>query len=212
LLGYGVIAGPLYVVSVVIQGLTRRGFDLSRDDASLLSNGSLGWIQILTFIVSGLMVIAFAIGVARALMRGRGSAWGPRLIGLFGLGLIAAGVFIADPMSGFPPGAPLGRPQAISIHGLLHIASAGIGFLALVAACFVIASRFASQSRRGWALYSRVTGVIFLAGFIGVASGSGSQAVVLGFWIAVLVAWAWVAALGIFLYREVGSDAAAGRA
>lgn len=30
LLGYGVVAGPFYVVVGLIQGLTRRGFDLLR--------------------------------------------------------------------------------------------------------------------------------------------------------------------------------------
>jgi Protein of unknown function (DUF998) len=203
LLGYGVIAGPIYVVSVLAQGLTRRGFDLLRDDASLLSNGSLGWIQILTFVACGAIVVAFAVGVARALATGRASTWGPRLIGLYGLGLIGAGLFVADPMNGFPPGTAAGRPEVVSVHGMLHIVAAGVGFLGLVAACLVIAARFARIGRRRWALYSRVTGILFLAGFLGIASGSGSPAVVLGFWVAILLAWSWLAALGMFLYREV---------
>jgi len=45
LLGYGVLAGPFYVIVVLAQALTRPGFDLARHDASLLSNGPLGWIQ-----------------------------------------------------------------------------------------------------------------------------------------------------------------------
>jgi hypothetical protein len=203
LLGYGVIAGPIYVVSVLAQGLTRSGFDLLRDDASLLSNGSLGWIQILTFVACGVMVVAFAVGVARALATGRASTWGPRLIGLYGLGLIGAGLFVADPMNGFPPGTAAGRPEVISVHGMLHIVAAGVGFVGLVAACLVIAARFARTGRRRWALYSRATGILFLAGFLGIASGSGSPAVVLGFWVAILFAWSWLAALGMFLYREV---------
>jgi hypothetical protein len=46
LLGYGIIAGPLYAVVALAQALTRDGFDLSRHAWSLLVNGELGWIQI----------------------------------------------------------------------------------------------------------------------------------------------------------------------
>ena len=38
---------------------------------------------------------------------GRGATWGPLLLGVYGLGLIAAGVFATDPALGYPPGAPL---------------------------------------------------------------------------------------------------------
>src|SRR5579864_2811556 len=115
LLGYGVLAGPLYVAVAIGQSLTRPGFDLTRDDASLLSNGSLGWIQIANFAVTGLMVIACAVGIHRALDGGRGT-WGARALAVYGVGLILAGVFVADPMNGFPAGAPVGRPESISGH------------------------------------------------------------------------------------------------
>ncbi len=204
LLGYGAVAGPFYVVVVLGQALVRPGFDLLHDDASLLSNGSYGWIQIANFLLTGGMVIAFAAGVRRALRGGTGQTWGPLLLALYGLGLIGAAVFVADPMGGFPPGTPAGRPESISMHGILHIASAGIGFLGFTAACLVVGQRFARERRTVWALASRITGLVFLAGFAGVASGSGSSAVVAGFWIALLVAWGWMGVLAISLYRRVG--------
>ena len=37
----------------------------------------------------------------------------------------------------------------------------------------------------------------------GVASGSSSSAVVIGFWAALIVAWAWIANLAVRLYRQV---------
>jgi hypothetical protein len=37
LLGYGVIAGPIYVVVVALQAATRQGFDPARHEASLLA-------------------------------------------------------------------------------------------------------------------------------------------------------------------------------
>ena len=205
LLGYGVIAGPLYVVAVLAQALLRPGFDLAHDDASLLSNGDFGWVQVANFVVTGMMVIACAAGVRRALSGGRGATWAPILLAVYGAGLIGAGIFAADPMNGFPAGAPVGRPDAISTHGILHIAFAGIGFLALVAACTVIARRYFAEGRRGRAVFSIVTGVCFLAAFAGVASGSGSVIVIAAFWGALILAWAWLATLSIDLYRAAGA-------
>ena len=207
LLGYGVLAGPFYVLVVLGQALLRPGFSLVHDDASLLSNGSFGWVQILNFVLTGSMVVAFAAGVARALRQGQGATWGPRLLGVFGLGLIAAGFFVADPMDGFPAGAPHGRPAVASVHGMLHIAAAGVAFAGLIAACFVIAARFSSTGQRRWAASSRMTGALFLAGFLGLASGSGSPLVVTGFWAALLIAWGWIASLAVNLYRQAAAPA-----
>ena len=209
LLGYGVVAGPFYVLVVLAQALLRPGFDLARDDASLLANGAFGWVQVANFLLTGLMVVACAEGLRRALASGRASTWGPRLLALFGLGMMAAGIFVADPMNGFPAGAPAGRPDAITVHGMLHIAAAGVGFLCLVAACFVVARRFASQSRNAFAWFSRVTGVAFLGAFAGVASGSDSAAVVIAFWVALLVAWTWIALVSVDAYRRAGAAAGA---
>jgi Protein of unknown function (DUF998) len=208
LLGYGVLAGPFYVILALAQGLLRPGFNLAHDDVSLLSNGSLGWIQIANFVVTGAMVIACAIGISRALAGGRSALWAPLLIGLYGLGLVAAGIFVADPMYGFPPGTAAGKPAVITVHGMLHIAAAGIGFLGLVSACFVLARRFAREGRRSWMWFSLATGIAFLAAFAGVASGSDSVAVIVAFWAALIVAWAWMAALSVRLYRQVSRQTA----
>src|SRR5215469_16281304 len=62
LLGYGVLAGVVFETSVLAQGLTRRGFSIFHDDASLLANGPLGWIQVATFLVAGAMTVAAAVG------------------------------------------------------------------------------------------------------------------------------------------------------
>jgi hypothetical protein len=205
LLGYGVIAGPFYVVVVLVQALIRPGFDLARHDASLLSNGSLGWIQITNFVLTGLMVVACAVGLRRALAGGRAATAGTVLLALFGLGMIGAGIFVADPMNGFPAGAPAGRPASISVHGILHLVCAGIGFLGFAASCFVIAQRFAGERRSAWAWYSRATGLLFLAGFAGLASGSGSPAVVVAFWAVLILAWVWLATISIHFYRRAGA-------
>jgi hypothetical protein len=201
LLGWGVVAGPLYLAVGVAQALTRDGFDITRHPMSLLSNGALGWIQIANFVVSGLALLAFAVGLRRRLHPGRGGAWGPRLIGAYGAGLVAAGIFVADPMNGFPAGTPTG-PVTVSWHGMLHYVAGAVGFTGLIAACFVLARRFAADGQPGWAAYSVATGVVFLAGYAGVASGSQQPAVFLAFTVAVGIAWAWITAVAAHLLRQ----------
>lgn len=202
----GVVAGPLYVIVGIIEMLIRPGFDITRHDLSLMSNGSLGWIHISLFILTGSLTIAGAVGMRRVLHGGQGGTWGPLLLGLYGLGLIGAGFFIADPAHGFPPGTPADA-HAVSWHGLLHLICGAIGFIGLIAACFVFARRFFAQKQGGWAVYSIATGVIFFAAFVGIAVGSNSVGiimaiVILAFSIAVVIGWAWVSAMAVKLLAE----------
>ena len=199
LLGYGVLAGPFYMTVSLAQALTRDGFDLSRHAWSLLANGGLGWIQITNFLLTGLMVIAAAVGLHRALP---GTPWAARLVGAYGAGLIAAGLLRADPAMGFPAGTPEG-PGTVSWHGLGHLAAGGVGFLCVIAACFVVARRFGRDGRKGWAFASRAAGTAFLAGFAGIASGNAAPALTLGFVAAVIIIWTWLAAVSATLYRAL---------
>jgi hypothetical membrane protein len=201
LLGWGAVAGPFYLVVSLAQALSRDGFDLSRHPWSLLENGSLGWIQSANFVLTGVMVAAFAVGLARA-DRGRPAGrWAPRLLGLYGAGLAAAGVFTADPMAGFPAGTPAGPAQTVTWHGALHLTAGAIGFLGMVAGCLVLGRRFGKAGRRGWALASRLTGIAFLAAFAGV--GTGSSAATLPFVAGVVLSFGWLAALAVDTYRNV---------
>jgi hypothetical protein len=189
LLALGFLAGPVYLLTGMAQALTRPGFDIRRHALSHLSNGNLGWIQIANFLVSGVLVIAGAIGVRRALRSEWGGTWGPILLAGYGAGMLGAGIFVADPAAGFPPGAAA-APAGLSRDGLLHFVFGGIGFYSLMAACFVFARRFARLARPRWAVYSAFTGVVFFLAFVAVASGSTAPAVMLTFYAA--VAWVWV--------------------
>ncbi len=207
LLACGAIAGPLYIIVGLIQIFIRPGFDVTRHDLSLTSNGDLGWIQIANFLVTGLLTIAGAVGMRRAMRGSLGGTWGPLLIGVYGVGLIGAGIFVADPMNGFPPGTPVGA-TAISWHGILHLLSGAVGFLGLIGACFVFARRFAALGQRGWAAYSIATGVIFFAAFFGIATGSQQGGatlafVTIAFTVAVVLGWAWVSAMAARLMAEL---------
>lgn len=133
-------------------------------------------------------------------MRSRGGTWGPLLLGLYGLGLICSGVFRPDPALGFPPGLPADAYGTISSHSMMHLVLGGIGFLGLIAACFVFARRFASLGERGWAASSVATGVIFFAAFFGIASGSKGP-VSVAFAVAGIIAWVWISAMSARLMR-----------
>jgi hypothetical membrane protein len=188
LLVAGALAGPLYVISGTAQAVLRPGFDIRTHPISVLSNGDLGWIQIATFVLAGALTVAGAVGMHRA----QAGVWAPRLLGLYGLGLVGAGIFRADPLPGFPPGT---TTATVSWHGLAHLAVGAVGFLGFVGACLVLARRQARAGRRGWAVWSRVTGVVFLAAFVGIASGGGNPVLNLAFTAAVLLGWVWVTAV-----------------
>jgi hypothetical membrane protein len=189
----GILAGPIYVGLGLLQVAIRPGFDITRHALSLLSNGDLGWIQISNFLLTGALLIAGAIGLHRSLTSGRGRTWTPRMLALYGIGLIGAGIFRADPALGFPPGTPLDH-NPMSWHGQMHFVAGGIGFTGLIASCFICASRYRTFGHTGWSIYSLITGVFFLGGFTGVASGAKGIAIVL-FSLAVVESFAWLSSV-----------------
>lgn len=157
----GLLAGPVFVAVLAVQLVTRDGFDPGRHPISVLSLGEHGWIQIVNFVLTGALSLAFAVGVRRVLYPGVAGTWGPILIGCYGLGLIIAGIFPGDPGLGFPPGTP-DTIQDPSWHGLVHDVGPPVAFVALIAVCFVFARRFNMVGARGWSLYCLTTGIAAL--------------------------------------------------
>jgi hypothetical protein len=204
LLACGVLAGVLFPAASLIQAVTRSGFDLRRHPFSLLSLGDLGWVQIANFVVSGLLFIACAAGMRRALRSARGGTWGPLTVGAFGVGMIAGGVFVADPALGFPPGAPVGQPEVISWHGNLHALAFLVGPVSLLAACAALARYFAVRKERGLAIYSAATGIVFatLAALSTATLDFGILA------IGIVLGWTWTSVVAVRLRRQVSAGGA----
>jgi hypothetical protein len=198
LLGYGVIAGPIYVGVSLTEALTRTGFDLTRHSWSLLSNGGPGWIHITLFLLTGAMVLAFAAGLRRA----TGSVWAARLVGVFGASLVGAGIFRADPALGFPAGTPDG-PGTVSWHGALHLLCGATGFLCLVVAAVILARRHAAAGERGWSTYTLISSFGFFASFVGIATSGGAAWSTLTFIAGVLAIFTWMSLSAAHLYRRV---------
>jgi hypothetical protein len=192
------VAGPFYLGVGLIQALVRDGFDLGRHPLSLLANGPGGWVQTANFALSGVMVIAAAVGFSRAMRpSSRAASW---LLGSYGAALLAAAVFRADPVDGFPPGTPAGFPTTLSAAGLLHFVAGSVAFLAIAGSCIAMAVAMWRRGTRSMALVSVFSGLAVFLGFFGpmlLATSAG----IAGIWISVVVGWVWLGVLSVHLYR-----------
>jgi hypothetical protein len=197
LLTCGAVAGPVFLLVVLVQDYTRPGFDPRRHPLSLLGQGAGGWVQVANFVLTGLLDIAFAVGLRRAWRGGPGGTWAPLLIAGHGLGLVAVGVFRTDPAWGYPPGAPDGLPEHPTVASTLHSLGFLLVFGSLVAACFVLARAFAARGDRRWATAAVAVGValpVFLGLAVGLAPGAADpQPLSLMLRCIVLVGWGFAA-------------------
>ena len=191
----GALAGPLFAVLAAGQVLLRDGFDLRRHPLSLLATGGPGFVQIANFVLAGIGVLCLAVAVRRTITEGVGRRWLAPLIAVFGLGLIASGVFVMDPENGFPIGTPEGPAPAMSWHGIGHIAAVTVAFTGLAAACIVLAVRM-GRRRAGWvAMLNACAALVFLAP-VNPAWASIQLAVT------ALVAFTWTTAVALWLRRS----------
>lgn len=216
LLWAGAVGPLLFVVVLLIEGATRPGYNAWHTFGSNLSLGDQGWMQITNFIVCGILTLGFAIGLRLALHSGKGSVWGPILLGLFGLILIVAGIFVTDPGLGYPPG--MLKPVNPTGHGIIHALAGLFVFILLPIATFVMIRRFSGDPNwRGWALYSLLTGLIMIASFIvsqwlGAMDENGTlQNAPVGLVqrIGIIAGWVWISLLAISLLRKGRAPGAA---
>jgi hypothetical protein len=91
LLQSGLVAGPLFVGTFLVEGLTRDGSQPMRHPVSSLALGQHGWLQVANFAFTGGLYLASSIGLRRAEVAD--SRVGPFLIGAAAGGLLGAGAF-----------------------------------------------------------------------------------------------------------------------
>jgi hypothetical protein len=202
----GVISGPFFVITFLIEGLTRLNYNWLRHPVSSLALGDFGWVQVANFIITGLLTLTYAVGLWRALRTPGGSTWGPLLVGLFAIGLLGAGIFLTDPVSGYPPGTPdlhlVYSSNSARLHDLFGIPV----FIGLPLACFVFCRWFARLGERGWAIYSVVSGFTMLASFILASMGFAQAEGLADFGglfqrISIIIGFGWLTLLAIHLLR-----------
>ena len=157
LLSGGTIGALVFIVVLLVEGATRPGYDAWHHPISTLSLGKDGWMQIANFLVCGVLLVGFAVGVRLAFRPGPGGVWGPILLGISGLSLVLAGIFSVDPSLGYPPGA---APTS-TVHGGIHLLVSNVGVISMLAAYVVLARRFWGDSGwRAWAVFCIAAGML----------------------------------------------------
>ncbi|HXH26574.1 MAG TPA: DUF998 domain-containing protein [Candidatus Acidoferrum sp.] len=197
----GAVAGPLFILTLLIQDYTRAGYDPRQQLLSLLSLGSWGWVQITNFVLAGLLNVLYAFGLWRLLHPGRGGTWGPILVGAYGVGLVLVGIFRTDPANGFPPGV---AAAPTTWHGAIHALGALFVFLMLAAALFVFVRLFLARKEKSWAAYCLVSAVLFLTIFFTGFAYAGLTARTLR--LAVLIGWMALSLVAIKLLSTQSGD------
>jgi hypothetical protein len=203
MLGYGVVVGPFYLAVGLIQAFVRDGFSFARHPLSVLANGTGGWIQTANFALSGLMVIAAAMGFWRMpAPRLRAASW---FLGAYGAFVFAAAIFRADPVDGFPVGTPLGPPTTMTTMGMLHFVVGTLGFVCFAISGFCAVRPLSRRNEKSLARLSLFSGLAILIGFFGGFFIPGLSSPTAGIWFAVVVGWVWLSALSLKLYRVAPS-------
>lgn len=193
LLGSGVVGAGLFVAVFVVDGATRPGYRPAHHPVSALALGPRGWVQTANFIVTGLLMIAAAAGLRAE----TGLVIGPALLAIFGVSLVASGIFPMDAMQGYPPGTPLTTPTVYSRSHRLHDVFGFLVFSALPAACFAFAISFTG----GWRIYSFTTAAALVALFVvfGIAMEAEAPRTGLIQRLMIVVGWTWIGLVCLYL-------------
>lgn len=165
LLWCGVVAGPLFVATFLLEGAIAPGYDPLRHPVSSLALSPSGWMQIGNFLVAGTLYLACAAGLARAPRATVGTRAGVLLVAAVAVGLLGSGVFITDPISGYPPGTPSANTTYSGTAAALHDLFGVLVFLGLPAAAIVFGRWFLRQGDRGFGWYAIGTGLAMLVLF-----------------------------------------------
>jgi len=170
-LACGVAAGPLFVTSFASIGARRAGYDWRRHAVSSLAAGRGGWLQRANFIFTGSLYCMAGHGLARAAH----SRVLPALVSGAGGGLIGSGVFVTDPVAGFPPSS--GAHDQASVpptrEGTLHNLCAIPIFAGIPVAAVASATSAARRGDHRWAAYSAgsVVAMMITSALFGAAFG-----------------------------------------
>jgi hypothetical membrane protein len=218
LIACGAIGPILFILLFLLEGAIRPGYSAWHNFVSDLGESNQGWMQIANFLICGVLILCFALGLRQVFRSGKGSVWGPLLLGVFGLSLLIAGLFVTDPSLGYYPAGTSSSTQ--TLHGTIHGANAPLAFGSLTLAIFVLARRFASDPAwRGWALYSLVAGMTFVGSFIaclvsaildqkGILPNSPTGLLER---ISILIGWTWIALLALRLLRQMRAPVSSAR-
>ncbi len=205
----GVVAAPIFVSAFTAIGVRRAGYDWRRHAVSSLGDGPEGWLQRANFVVTGGLHCFAARGLARSPRRTVGPRVVPALVFVSGVGLIGSGLFVTDPVAGFPPsshdrdgGCSAPARVAPTREGKLHNLCAIPIFAGIPAAALAGAGSAARRQEYRWASYSAGSAVVMVGTFVlfGAAFGGARR---LAGWggifqrISVATGFGWLSALSL---------------
>ena len=162
----GVVAGPLFVSGFTAIGAKRAGYDWRRHAVSSLADGREGWSQRVNFVLVGGLYCLGAAGLARSPKRIVRPRVVPALIFGAGAGLIGSGMFVTDPVAGFPPSALSpegveGPPSGpVTRAGTLHNLCAIPIFVGIPIAALAYSVSAVRRREHRWAVYSAGSAIV----------------------------------------------------
>jgi hypothetical membrane protein len=155
-LAHAGIAGPIiFVLVVIVQSLLHPDYSQVKLPISALAAWPGRWVQSVNFIIFGLLMISFAIGLHLEVRHNRAALIGPGLLVLSGVGLIIAGLF------------PWRSVDGDLIVPVGHLLGALLSFLGAGAGLIVVSRRMAGDRRwRRVATYALVSGIAIVVLFV----------------------------------------------
>ena len=153
----GIVGPLLFTLCFFVQEAFRRDeFSPLGEPVSALEAGPNGWIQQVNFVVFGLMMLTFAVGLNRGVAATRLGTLGPALLGVAGVGLFLAAAF------------PLREDAAgVTYDPGFHFVAGVTFFLSTSLALLTLSRRLTKDSHwRGLASYTAACGVLALIGFV----------------------------------------------
>ncbi|MFD9950804.1 DUF998 domain-containing protein [Nonomuraea sp. NPDC059023] len=199
LLRCGLVAGPVFLAVLWIDGATRPGYSLWHHGASQLGTGERAWLQTGNFLLAAVLLGLFALGLRRTLPPGgRGAAWGPAFLAIAAVGLAVGGLVPTDPALGYPPGLPEGLTTAGRVHQVAGLAL----FAGLAGGAFALARQLPGTGR-----FMRISGALVIA--FAFAAGIAYRLDTLGLWrpapagllehLSLVVGFCWITVLAVRL-------------
>lgn len=196
------MAAPiLFALAVIVLGFLREDYShvsqMMSDLGEIGSRNMAG--QNANFIVTGLLVLAFSIGLHRATSPGKSMTVGSLLVAVIGLGSVGAGVFPSD------PSCPAPTCDSVADNG--HTVASMIVFLSIPFAVLLVSRGLWRDSAwRRYRAYSALTGILASALLVLFIASTLDEASSLGRWdgaiqrlyIATWLQWIGVMAVRLF--------------
>jgi hypothetical membrane protein len=147
------IAGPIiFAVVALVQSLLRPDHSLVTHPISALAAGPSGWVQNVNFLLFGLLMIAYAVGLHLGVRPSRAGVEGFAFLVLSGIGLMWGGVFPATDATG-----------AFDENRVLHIPGFIMTFLGGGIGLIVMSRRMAGDPRwQSVGTYAIASGIAML--------------------------------------------------